>query len=97
MNTNWRSCIMAPEELSALLDGAAGATLTLSGPDGPINVAFNRHDLETPAAWRAAMRRALGHVGYEPPHYDQADHDQFVRVLFALADAEQMALSVRRG
>ncbi len=87
---------MTPGELSALLDGAAGANLTLSGSDGPMEVYFTRHDLETPVAWRAAMRRQLGHLGYEPPVYEQAEHDDFVRVLFMLADAAQMALSVRR-
>ena len=87
---------MPDAELSALLDGAAGATLTLSGPDGPMQVYLTRHDLETPVAWRAAMRRQLRHLGYEPAVYEQEEHDQFVRVLFMFADAAQMALSVAR-
>jgi hypothetical protein len=78
---------MTDEELGGLLRGAHGARLVLSGPDGPANVFFTRRDLQTPLAWRAAMRRQLGHLGYEPPAYDQHDHDTFVRVLFMFADA----------
>ena len=78
---------MHQEELSALLDGGDGATLTLSSPEGPVRVYLTRHDLRTPVAWRAAMRRALGDTGYEPPVYSQEDHDQLVRVLFRFAGA----------
>lgn len=78
---------MTHQELDALLDGATGASLALSGPDGPVEVHFTRHELRSPVAWRAALRRQLRHLGYEPPHYDQEDHDVFVRAMFALADA----------
>ena len=57
---------MTDAELDALLDGAAGAALTLSSPDGVMRIHLTRHDLRTPVAWRAALRRQLGHTGYEP-------------------------------
>lgn len=82
---------MTHQELDALLDGAAGATLTLCTPHGPIQVRLDRHELENRVAWRAAMRRQLGHVGYQPPHYSRQDHDQIVRAMFALADAKELA------
>ena len=79
---------MTDRELDALLDGAAGAKLTLGAPGGRETVLhFTRHDLRTPGAWRAAMRRQFGHTGYCPPRYSQRDHDQIVRALFRLADA----------
>lgn len=76
---------MTDRELDALLCGAVGASLTLTGG---ITVYFTRHDLKTPQGWRAALRRALGHTGYQqPPVYDVEDHDRIVRTLFAFADA----------
>ena len=84
---------MTDAELDALLDGARGATLTLSTPDGPVRVYLDRHALESPVAWRAAMRRGLGHLGYEPPAYDREDHDHIVRVMFAFADRMATATS----
>ena len=83
---------MTDRELDALLDGAAGATLTLTSGE---RVYFDRRDLASPQAWREAMRQALGHAGYEPPVYAQADHDQIVRAMFALADAERVGPSER--
>ena len=75
---------MTDSELDALLDGAPGATLTLSDGERQLQVRFSRYELKHPHAWRAALRRALG---YEPPVYDIDDHDQIIRVLFMLADA----------
>jgi hypothetical protein len=86
---------MHDRELDALLDGASGATLVLSSPDGPIFVAFSRHELRSPVAWRARMRRTLAHTGYVPPVYEQEDHDQIVRAMFMLADAEVRACAER--
>ena len=79
---------MHHRELDALLDGAAGGMLTFDTPDGPVGVHLDRRALESPVAWRAALRRQLGHLGYEPPVYAQRDHDQIVRAMFGLADAE---------
>jgi hypothetical protein len=77
---------MTNRELDVLLDGGQGATLTFTNGE---QVRFTRHELKHPHAWRAAIRRAFGHIGYEPPHYDQEDHDALIRVCFALADAER--------
>lgn len=79
---------MTHQELDALLDGATGAVLALAGPDGPVGVRFTRHELHSPTAWRAALRRQLGHTGYQPPVYGLEDHDQIIRAMFALADAK---------
>ena len=76
---------MNDRELDGLLDGAAGATLTLNTGQG---IYFDRHELGHPHAWRAALRRQLGHTGYHPPVYGVEDHDQIIRVMFRLADAE---------
>jgi hypothetical protein len=75
---------MTDRELDALLDGAPGGTVTLSTGQ---RIYFDRHELASPVAWRAAMRRALGHTGYEPPVWCQEDHDQIIRAMFMLADA----------
>ena len=83
---------MTDQELDALLCGASGASLTLTGG---VTVYFTRPHLKTPQGWRAAMRRALGHTGYEPPVYDVADHDQIVRVMFQLADAIEREAEAR--
>ena len=78
---------MAPGELNALLDGAAGATLTLLDAKGVEQIVhFERHELLTPAAWRAALRRQMP-ADYEPPVYGVEDHGRIVRALFALVDA----------
>jgi hypothetical protein len=85
---------MTSDELDSLLDGAPGARLVLIGPHGrQLEVFFDRHALANPVAFRAAMRRALGAV-YEPPRYEQADHDQIVRALFMLADVVERERSV---
>lgn len=78
---------MTSEELDGLLDSAPGGTVTFTTPDGPVEVYFTRHELQSPVAWRAAMRRHLGHTGYVPPVYDVDDHDQLIRVMFMFADA----------
>ena len=83
---------MTEKELDVLLRGAPGARLMLSGPDGrQLRVYFDRHSLASPAAWRATLRRAIGHLGggWEPPRCSQDDHDVLVRVLFAFADATE--------
>lgn len=85
---------MLDDELDALLDGSAGATIVLSSGD---HIYFSRRALESPTAWRATMRRALGHTGYSPPVHDQEDHDQLVRGLFMLADAGEAPVSARRA
>jgi hypothetical protein len=72
---------MKTEELDALLNGAKGVKLTQQS--GNV-IWLMRHDLVSPVAWRAAMRRQLGHTGYEPPVYDQEAHDESVRELFEL-------------
>jgi hypothetical protein len=78
---------MTDRELDRLLDGAPGVTMTTSTG---AQVHFDRKALADPAAWRAAMRRALGHTGgYEPPHYSEADHDVIIRTLFRLIDLEE--------
>ena len=79
---------MTDAELSALLDGAEGATLTFGniGFD-TIKIDMYKNDLRTPVAFRAALRRQLGHLGYEPPVYGDEQHEQIVRAMFALADA----------
>lgn len=80
---------MRATELDALLAGEAGVVVGFEHNDGGrIDVYLSRHELASPIAWRAAMRRAFGHEGYEPPHYSQEDHDQIVRVLFRLVEAE---------
>ena len=58
---------------------------------------LDRRELASPQAWRAAMRRALGHTGYRPPVYCQEDHDQSIRVMFRLVDAadRERALTVK--
>jgi hypothetical protein len=81
-----RSDHMTDRELDALLDGAAGGTVTFTSPDGPLEVHFDRHALKSPVAWRAALRRQLGHIGYEPPVWAQEDHDKIIRAMFMLAD-----------
>ena len=74
-------------ELDALLDGGPGSDMTTQHPDGPKQgLRSTRHDLETPVAWRAAMRRQMP-AGYEPPVYGVEDHGRIVRALFALVDA----------
>lgn len=81
---------MSPDELDALFDGYRYASVELRHDDGrSLCVRFTRHDLATPQAWRAAMRRQLGHTGYRPPVYDQDAHDQIVRVMFMLGEATQ--------
>ena len=85
---------MTHDELDALLEGAAGATLTLSAPDGIKKVYFERQELRSPIAWRAALRRQMP-VGYRPPVYSTEDHDQIVRALFALADAMKWEVGQR--
>lgn len=75
---------MKSDELTQLLRGAPGATLTFSTPEGPVAVFLDRHALASPAAMRAAFRRQ---VGWTPPTYSQRDHDRLVRACFQLADA----------
>lgn len=77
---------MTHQELDALLDGGSGIDMSFSTSDGPVQVRFTRHDLLTPAAWRAALRRQMP-AGYEPPVYGVEDHGRIVRALFALVDA----------
>ncbi len=74
---------MKSSELSRLLQGAPGATLTFSTPEGPVAVFLDRHALASPQAMRAAFRRQ---VGWTPPRYTQRDHDRLVRVCFQFAD-----------
>ena len=77
---------MKDDELDRLLNGGTSVGVTLAKDDGSaIEVLFTRHELASPTAFRAALRRALGHEGYEPPRYDQEDHDTIVRVMFQLA------------
>jgi hypothetical protein len=86
-------------ELDVLLAGRTSVVLTLAPTEGEGHgerVWFDRHDLATPVAWRGAMRRQLGHLGYEPPIYGQEDHDTIVRVMVQLSDAGGRA-GRRRG
>ena len=76
---------MTARELDALLDGQQGVVLEMANGE---HIWLDRHELETPQAWRSAMRRQLGHTGYEPPIYSQASHDEIVRVLFRMIDAQ---------
>jgi hypothetical protein len=75
---------MTDRELDRLLGGAAGVVLTMTNGE---RLWLDRHDLASPISWRAAMRRQLGHTGYSPPVYCQAEHDAMVRVLFAFVGA----------
>jgi hypothetical protein len=81
--------MMTHDELDRLLAGADGLTMRLtSGAE----VWLDRRALEHPPAWRSAMRRAMGHVdGWQPPVYGQADHDQVVRAIFRLVEAQTAA------
>lgn len=79
---------MTDQELDRLLDGAQGVTLTTSTGK---RLTFTRHELQNVVAWRSAMRRQLGHTGYRPPVYDQGEHDQIVRVIFRLVEAQGAA------
>ena len=75
---------MTSQELDRLLAGAQRATLTLTNGERPHQVHFTRHELQSPVAWRAALRRQLGHLGYEPPVYGVEDHDVLVRAIVRL-------------
>lgn len=74
---------MDEHELDRLLGGARGVALQMQS--GAV-LRLDRHELADPVAWRAAMRRQLGHTGYRPPVYDQDRHDEIVRVVFRLVD-----------
>lgn len=80
--------MMTHEELDALFDGAEGVTMVIvhqaTGEQAPLYL--DRQALRDPVAWRAAIREQLH---YEPPVYSQRDHDQIIRVLFHLTDAEE--------
>jgi hypothetical protein len=76
---------MTEAELDAVMAGCRYLDAVLVGPNGEERrVTFTRHDLAHPVAMRAAWRRQTGR---EMPHYDQADHDEIVRVMARLADA----------
>jgi hypothetical protein len=73
-------------ELDELLGDGRSIGVGFANDDGDVVVVwFQRHELANPVAWRAALRRALGHEGYEPPRYSQEDHDTIVRVMFRAA------------
>lgn len=74
---------MTGRELDELLDGQAGVRLFFTNGE---HLDFERRDLESPAAWRLTMRRALGQLDYRPPALEQDDHDELVRALFRFAD-----------
>jgi hypothetical protein len=76
---------MKANELYALLAGAAGVSLI---HESRKVTRLSRHDLATPVAWRAAMRRQMP-AGRQPPVYSQEDHDELVRVLFQAIDASK--------
>jgi hypothetical protein len=81
---------MTRRDLDRLLRGHAGLATTIYDAGGRATpIRFSRRALEDPKVWRSTMRRALGHTGYEPPVYCQADHDQLVRVMFRLADSSE--------
>lgn len=79
---------MTRDELDRLLAGNKGLDVPVDTPDGErIILCFDRHALQSPAAFRAVLRRGFGHTaGYCAPHHTQADHDRLVRAMFSLAD-----------
>ena len=75
---------MTHDELSRLLQGASGGTLSLRGPDGEqTTVYLDREAVATAEGLRAAFE---AQVGWSPA-YDPADHDDVIRALFRMADA----------
>ena len=76
---------MTGRELDELFRGQSLVRIGLTSGDA---LWFNQHDLATPVAWRSAMRRQMP-AGWEAPVYDQADHDQIIRVIFQLCDADE--------
>ena len=76
---------MTNQELDALLGGAAGLSLTLTGPDGPMKVFFDRHELQSPVAWRAAMRQDIAII--------ECRHRQHAHVEDRIRDDKDTGLS----
>lgn len=80
---------MTSRELDQLLNGAEGLDSPVIAPDGTeIVLRFDRHALLSPVAFRAVLRRGLGHLDYTPPTFSQEEHDQLVRVMFRAADPD---------
>lgn len=73
---------MSTKELDNLLGGAAGITVNLTNGK---RVRLTRHELATPSVFRLAMWQQ---TGYRCPRHTQEQHDEIVRALFAIADAE---------
>lgn len=75
---------VSTKELDSLLCGAAGITVKLT--DGQ-RLSVTRHELATPSLFRLAMWQQ---TGYRCPRHTQAEHDDVIRVLCAIADADEL-------